>query len=274
MKLHTRADWGATGPGHGTTIATPVELLILHHSVTGDPGIIDGVQLIELIHRERFGTGIGYQVVYSPRDRAAAIGRNFGRSGAHTAGHNTVGHAVCVLGNFDTDRPPAHVVEDLARIAARHGRDGHGPGRFTGGHRDYSPTACPGRHLHPLIAQINRRATTATPAPDPTEEYAVTGITPAQLRTILREEVERAPTSDPHVRQRLNENVRLSEAACAGAVAAIRQQLGMPPDPASDYIHVRRIRQTPNQGYTLATVRDRLEQAAGDHTVDPDGEEG
>ena len=73
---------------------------------------------------------------------------------------------------------------------------------------------------------------------------------------------------DQLLRERLNETVRLAQAGAAGAVAQIRAEVGLPPDAASDMIHVQRIRDGKHGGrdYTIETVRERLEQAARDRT--------
>lgn len=70
------------------------------------------------------------------------------------------------------------------------------------------------------------------------------------------------------VLDRVNQATRLAQAACAGAVAAIRADVGLDPAPASDLKHVERIRAGVVLGdgepYDLAEVRRRLEaKAAG-----------
>lgn len=67
-------------------------------------------------------------------------------------------------------------------------------------------------------------------------------------------------------RERLNEAVRLGQVAAAGAVAAIRAEVGLPPEPESDLEHVKRIREGVVLGdgspYDLVEVRRRLESKA------------
>jgi hypothetical protein len=84
-------------------------------------------------------------------------GRGVGIAGGHTAGHNTISHAVCLLGNFEIDRPTAAALASLVEL----GRHGHAEGwwreGFTGGHRDASgaSTSCPGKFLYTQLATIN-----------------------------------------------------------------------------------------------------------------------
>jgi hypothetical protein len=84
-------------------------------------------------------------------------GRGVGIAGGHTAGHNTISHAVCLLGNFEVDRPTEAAVASLVEL----GRHGHAEGwwreGFTGGHRDASgaSTSCPGKFLYTQLATVN-----------------------------------------------------------------------------------------------------------------------
>lgn len=100
-----------------------------------------------------------------------------------------------------------------------------------------------------------RQRITASTPPEP-EEDIVASID--DLRRVMREESH----VDPLVRERINETVRLSMAACAGAVAALRADVGLPADPESDLVHVQRIREGKPKGYDLTDVRLRLEEAA------------
>jgi hypothetical protein len=85
-------------------------------------------------------------------------GRGAGIAGGHTAGHNTISHAVCLIGNFEIDRPTAAALASLVEL----GRHGHAEGwwreGFTGGHRDASgaSTSCPGKFLYTQLATINQ----------------------------------------------------------------------------------------------------------------------
>jgi hypothetical protein len=85
-------------------------------------------------------------------------GRGPGVSGAHTAGHNTISHAICLLGNFNTTQPTAAALGSLKSLV-RHGHEsGWWPQVLTGGHRDTrggNVDDCPGNILYNLIPAIN-----------------------------------------------------------------------------------------------------------------------
>jgi hypothetical protein len=85
-------------------------------------------------------------------------GRGAGIAGGHTAGHNTVSHAVCLTGNYDNDQPTVAAMRSIVELA-RHGySEGWWREGFTGGHRDASgaSTSCPGRNLHSQISTLNQ----------------------------------------------------------------------------------------------------------------------
>ena len=156
MDLVRRSGWGAAPTkGRPLAIATPVAALFLHHSAGADgDNAPEIVRAIQRFHQESRGwADIAYTWLYSPKNRIWFEGRGPGVAGAHTRNHNRRSHAVCVLGNYDTTKPPGHVVQDLADFARWHGTS-WGPNRFQG-HRDVGATACPGKHLYGLIRDIN-----------------------------------------------------------------------------------------------------------------------
>ena len=156
MRIVTRSEWGAAVPRSRTRIPTPVPRLWLHHTgSTAD----SGARTVRAIQRFHMGTrgwnDIAYSWLYSPSTRLFYEGRGAGVAGAHTRNDNDRSHGLCVLGNYDTQRPPSHVVDDLRTFLRWHGR--YGPARFTGGHRDApgAATSCPGRNLYSLLATLN-----------------------------------------------------------------------------------------------------------------------
>lgn len=154
MYLERRADWGARAPkGRPKDISAPVKHLVLHHSAGVDAGEA-AVRSIQSFHMDTRGwQDIGYTWLYSPSERTFYEGRGPGVRGAHTRGYNHIAHAVCVLGNYQTDVPAPHVVDDLAVWAEWHGAT-WGPAVYEP-HSKFGKTACPGRHLHALLDDIN-----------------------------------------------------------------------------------------------------------------------
>ena len=159
MDLVRRADWGARPPkGRPKDIAVPVRHLFLHHSAGPDGGP-EVLRSIQSFHQQSRGwQDIAYTWLYSPSSRTWYEGRGPGVAGAHTRGYNQSGHAVCVLGNYETDEVPAHAIDDLAEWAYWHGGT-WGPDQYVP-HREVGETACPGRNLVNALPAINARAKT------------------------------------------------------------------------------------------------------------------
>ena len=155
MELITRSEWGARPATNRRTIATPVKELWLHHSASPDTGV-RAVRAIQRFHQVNRGwADIGYSFLYSPAERKFYEGRGVGVQGAHTAGHNTTSHGLCVLGNYDRAGVTDSIIEDLQAFLRWHSE--FGPSRFTGGHKDArnARTACPGRNLDANLRAIN-----------------------------------------------------------------------------------------------------------------------
>lgn len=172
--LVRRADWGAKPPkGRPKEIAAPVKYLFLHHSAgpDGDEKVIRGIQSFH--QNSRGWSDIAYTWLYSPGSRTWYEGRGPGVAGAHTRGYNTLGHAVCVLGNYEREELPLTAIEDLAEWAQWHGGT-WGPDQYIP-HREMSETACPGRNIVSVLTTINRLASGMPAAileddPEPSDE--------------------------------------------------------------------------------------------------------
>jgi len=165
VDLVRRPAWGAAEPtGRPVPIAAPVKHLFLHHSAgPGDDAA--AVRAIQQFHqRNRGWVDIAYTWLYSPTHRVFYEGRGPGVHGAHTRGHNGVGHAVCVLGNYETDLLPTTAIRDLAAWAEWHRLAGWGPASYTP-HRKVGTTACPGRNIMAVLDTINALANDEQPEP-------------------------------------------------------------------------------------------------------------
>jgi hypothetical protein len=175
MELVRRSAWGARPPkGRPLAIAVPVRNLVLHHSVSPDRSI-DSVRQIQRFHQDsRKWSDIAYTWLYSPSSRQFFEGRGIKVAQAAQQGHNRDSHSLCVLGNYDVDPVPIHVIDDLAEWADWHEATVLGPGAYIG-HRDVGTTACPGRNLYTLLDTINGiTAATRPPDPGPPEELPPT----------------------------------------------------------------------------------------------------
>lgn len=159
MKIITRAEWGARPPK--TTprkIATPTPELWLHHTASPDGGAAR-VRAIQNYHMDTRGWN---DIAYSFLINGAGLvfeGRGPGIAGGHTKNHNTISHAICVLGHYDQTAPTPASIAAVVELA-RYGHDkGWWPQKFTGGHRDASGanTSCPGRYLYTKLPAINKQ---------------------------------------------------------------------------------------------------------------------
>ena len=136
--------------------------VVIHHSAT--PG--GNAAIFNKLHRDKGWDELGYHFVIgngtdSP-DGAVEIGPRWPSQkwGAHakTADnkYNDFGIGICLVGNFDVDRPTAKQQQALAKLTAWLMKHYHiSPDRVMG-HGDTKATECPGRYVS--IAQIRRMA--------------------------------------------------------------------------------------------------------------------
>jgi hypothetical protein len=191
-----RAAWGARYPDGFGPAPLPAREVWLHHSVTAAPNLVPpfddddaAVRTLERIGQQRFGGGISYTFAITPVGRIYQ-GHGVGRRGAHTAGRNTVGRAICLVGNYEVARPTGAQLDAVVWLL----REGRARGwwqsaRLDGGHRDApgAATSCPGRHAHASIGLINQRASRPAEEDDMTPEQA------RQLAEVHRELTTRLP---------------------------------------------------------------------------------
>jgi hypothetical protein len=192
-RIVTRAEWGADESLRraGPTFDASVTKLVVHHTVTPSPAD-DSASWIRQIYREQTSTqwtDIAYHwvvdvngTVYEgrwARDYPHGTAPNgedpFGRSvhGGATEGHNTGTIAVAVLGNYMGAPPTPATLDSIVDLftwkAMRWGIDPLGATPYHNdsggyeilpnivGHRECSPTLCPGNMLQMHISEIRRR---------------------------------------------------------------------------------------------------------------------
>ena len=172
MRIIQRHEWGARHSDGFRDAPLPAREVWLHHSVTLAPDLQwidadrDGVdddeeramRTLEDIGQDRFGGGISYTFLVMPSGRVYE-GHSVGRQGAHTGGRNDIARAICLVGNYEANRPTEAQVRAVAELL----RYGKAQGwwkeaRLAGGHRDLKATACPGRYAYERIAEINALA--------------------------------------------------------------------------------------------------------------------
>jgi N-acetylmuramoyl-L-alanine amidase len=105
------------------------------------------MRAIQRWHLARGWATIGYHFVVSPSGRIFR-GRPVDRLGAHVLGHNAGTVGICLMGNFQTERPTPAALRSLEHTCRRLVPGGAGVPLL--GHRDHrghTSSACPGRHL-------------------------------------------------------------------------------------------------------------------------------
>jgi hypothetical protein len=176
VQIIPRSEWGASYRAGFGARALPVGEAYLHHSATAPPANSPAseraaMRQIEQIGQQRFGAGFSYNLAVMPSGRVYE-GCGVSRVGAHTRGRNTAALGIVLVGDYDTARVPAAAQQALVDLL-RHAHASRWLTRpaFTGGHRDApgASTACPGRHAHALISDLNRRATEDDNMPTPDE---------------------------------------------------------------------------------------------------------
>lgn len=133
----------------------PLDHLVLHHTAFASAGIggrtlaaeARHMRRIQQWHLDRGWATVGYHFVVSPSGRIFR-GRPVDRLGAHVLGHNAGTVGICLMGDFERERPSAAALEALEHVRTRlvpGGADvpllGHRD------HRGHETSACPGRHL-------------------------------------------------------------------------------------------------------------------------------
>lgn len=198
MEIVTRAEWGAKPPHHAYhRIDRYQPRLILHHAagavLPGDDSVspkdLTRIRSIQSFHQNGRGwNDIAYSYLHDP-DGNLLEGRGAGVANGATKGYGASSYAICVMGNFDTQAPDDDLIQGLAATVRWGYEAGLWPLGFTGGHRNYGATSCPGSKLYPLIPEINRLAQEEDmPSIEELEEMT---------RRVVRDELDRAMDGTP-----------------------------------------------------------------------------
>ncbi len=179
-KIFSRAQWGADERMRDKSSLHYYEVHagFVHHTVNANsytraqvPSLIRGIYAY---HTQSKGwSDIGYNFIV---DRFGRIweGRYGGVDrpvvGAHTLNYNEYSFAMSALGNFETGKPSAAMLDAYGRLFAwklsLHGVSASSTKQWVGkkyfqainGHRDAGQTACPGRYLYAKVPQIRALA--------------------------------------------------------------------------------------------------------------------
>lgn len=160
MNIIPRSAWGARGPKARKIMRRQAYAdVFIHHTATvpsawrADEGLtMRGVQKMHIDTRK--WADIGYSFVVFPSGNVYE-GRGFGVVGAHTEGHNSTSHGICLVGNFETEVPTEAALDAVRQLIAH----GQGDGWIAAtpnirGHRNVGATACPGANLYSRLKDI------------------------------------------------------------------------------------------------------------------------
>jgi hypothetical protein len=155
IEVFCRADWNSKkikGPYTPHTI----ERITVHHQGVMTHKSEDYRKRLRKMQRyhqtEQKGfVDIAYHFVI---DRNGVIfeGRPTTAAGETETDYDPKGHLlICLLGDFDKQKPSVRQMESLIKLAAWASRHFHVSPDTLAGHRDYAHTSCPGIHLHSAI---------------------------------------------------------------------------------------------------------------------------
>jgi hypothetical protein len=156
MDVVSRDEWGARAPRNRTLLTkAAVDELVLHYSSmdaerrTTHAGCPEVVRNIQRFHMDTKGwSDIAYNMLFCQHG-VAFEGRGWFVMGASTLHHNRHTQATCFLGGDAENRddvtvPGRAAAEELVREFLAN----FGAGKRVVGHRDLSPTRCPGEELY------------------------------------------------------------------------------------------------------------------------------
>jgi len=121
--------------------------IVVHHSATPDNLVLRDFDAIRRYHMSKGWRNIGYHwvVEYVNNVLQAIQGRQEWETGAHCIPRNHDSIGICVVGNFDVEKPSDKLYRFTAdlcrRIMNRH------PIELVSDHRRWDATACPGRNF-------------------------------------------------------------------------------------------------------------------------------
>ena len=157
---------GTLGGDKGWTpvaAARPWKWIVIHHSATPSGSASE----FDKMHKAKGWDELGYHFVIGNGTQSGngqvEVGPRWPKQkwGAHAKTpdnkYNDYGIGICLVGNFDIERPTPQQTQALSKLVAYLMRTYKIPASNVLGHRDTKPTDCPGRNIN--IAQIRRMAT-------------------------------------------------------------------------------------------------------------------
>jgi hypothetical protein len=147
---------GVSGPAAWTphVAARPWRWIVIHHSASES----GSMAVFDKEHRAKGWDGVGYHFVIgngtNSADGQIEVTPRWPvqKWGAHAKTldnrFNEYGIGICMVGNFDVERPTPAQVRSLTRLTAYLMQTYHIPAQNVLGHRDTKPTDCPGKFVN------------------------------------------------------------------------------------------------------------------------------
>jgi len=149
--------------------ARPWRWIVIHHSASPS----GSMAVFDKEHKAKGWDGVGYHFVIgngtNSGDGQVEVTPRWPiqKWGAHAKTpdnrFNEYGIGICLVGNFDMERPTSAQMHSLAKLVGYLMHTYHIPAGNVLGHRDTKPTECPGRYVN--IAAIRQMASAASGAP-------------------------------------------------------------------------------------------------------------
>jgi len=147
--------------------------IVIHHSATPS----GSAKSFDRMHRDKGWDELGYHFVIGngtdSGNGQVEVGPRWPKQkwGAHAKTpdnqYNDYGIGICLVGNFDIERPTPQQMKSLAKLVAYLERTYRIPASHVVGHSDTKPTDCPGKNLS--IAAVRRMAAQMADAGDPAD---------------------------------------------------------------------------------------------------------
>jgi len=170
LKIQPRSSWLAASPKASrlTPASGGWNRITVHHSAKdskeiGKPtsgNVADTIKAIQSFHTGSKSWGdIGYHFLIDPTGRIWQ-GRTLEWQGAHATGNNNVSNiGICLLGDFNAERPSQDALAALERLVEALCERHHIARSRVYGHRHFTNTECPG---DALMAWVSRYAANAS----------------------------------------------------------------------------------------------------------------
>jgi N-acetylmuramoyl-L-alanine amidase len=165
----SRADWGARAPLAEMIIHSPTRITICHTATPQQPLVTIEEKMRKLQsfsqRPDKLATGqlkpawpdVPYHF-YVSADGRIAEGRGIRYAGDTNTDYDPKGHILIVLeGNFEMEHPTPEQLDSLYRLTAWLVHSLGIPASEIRGHKEYAPTACPGKNMIEELARIRQR---------------------------------------------------------------------------------------------------------------------